>query len=313
MANISRFGWFRRLRAEPNQYILVFRGGKLKRKGPGLAFWFESLNTTIAQIPVEDIETTVTFRERSSDFQEVTAQVAVTYRVADPVLAAGRINFTISIESGVWMEQPLDRMTSIWLQRAQRPVRSYLNATPIIEGVQTGAEIIAESIERSLREDSSVAAMGLELVSVQVVRVAPSAELEKAFQTPTREAVQQRADEAVFQRRAIAVEKERAIKENELSTEVELARRQEELIRRQTANRLLETEQEAASRLKLAEADAEGEARRVAVWEKVPSRVLLGLAAMELAGKLDSIQHVNVTPDLLSMVMQRLQSESSGE
>lgn len=313
MANISRFGWFRRLRTEPNQYILVFRGGKLKRQGAGLAFWFNPLNTTLAQLPVEDIETTVTFRERSSDFQEISAQVAVTYRIADPVLAAGRINFTISIESGVWMEQPLDRVTSIWLQRALRPARTYLNATPVIEAVQTGADIIAGSIEQALRTDSSVSAMGLEMVSVQVVRVAPTAELEKAFQTPTREAVQQRADEAVFQRRAIAVEKERTIKENELATEVELARGQEELVRRQTANRLLETEQEAASRLRLAEADAEGEARRVAVWENVPSRVLLGLAAMELAGKLDTIDHVNITPDLLNLVMQRLQSESAGE
>jgi hypothetical protein len=35
----------------------------------------------------------------------------------------------------------------------------------------------------------------------------------------------------------------------------------------------------------------------------MPPTVLLGLAARELAGKLDTIEHLNVTPDLLASAL----------
>jgi hypothetical protein len=35
----------------------------------------------------------------------------------------------------------------------------------------------------------------------------------------------------------------------------------------------------------------------------LPPAVLLGLAARELSGKLDTIEHVNITPDLLASVL----------
>ncbi|MCT2398667.1 hypothetical protein [Novosphingobium mangrovi (ex Huang et al. 2023)] len=35
----------------------------------------------------------------------------------------------------------------------------------------------------------------------------------------------------------------------------------------------------------------------------MPPAILLGLAAQQLAGKLETIEHVNVTPDLLAAVL----------
>jgi hypothetical protein len=201
-------------------------------------------------------------------------------------------------------------------------------------------------MEDALRTDPEIAAMGLALVSVQVQRVAPMPDVEKALQTPVREAIQQRADEAVFARRAQAVENERAIKQNELSTEIELARRQEDLIRREGANRLLDAHQQAeADRVRAeadlerqalmaeaygrdqrtraagdadarrltGEADADAEARRVSIWQAAPTRVILGLAAQQLAGKIDSINHLNLTPDMLGATLQQFLREEADQ
>ena len=56
-----------------------------------------------------------------------------------------------------------------------------------------------------------------------------------------------------------------------------------------------------AERIRLVEgAQAEAEQRRAAIYRDLPPAVLLGLAARELAGKLETIEHVNVTPDLLA-------------
>jgi regulator of protease activity HflC (stomatin/prohibitin superfamily) len=316
MTTISRFGVVRHLRAEPNQFILHYRSGAVVRRGAGLAYWFMPLNAAIAQLPVEDVETTFVLTERTADYQDVSVQSTLTYRVVDAEAAAARINFTVSLESGAWVEEPLERLASLWSQRARRSARAYLTGVPLVDAVGRGAEVVRAAMDDALRADPEIAAMGLAVVSVQVQRVAPMPDVEKALQTPVREAIQQRADEAVFARRAQAVENERAIKQNELSTEIELARRQEDLIRRAGANRLLDAQQQAeaglvratgeadAQRL-IAAADADAEARRVSIWEAAPTRVILGMAAQQLAGKIDSINHLNLTPDMLGATLQQ--------
>ncbi|RWF17750.1 MAG: band 7 protein, partial [Mesorhizobium sp.] len=50
-------------------------------------------------------------------------------------------------------------------------------------------------------------------------------------------------------------------------------------------------------------AKAEAEWQHIAIYRDLPPAILLGLAAQQLAGKLDKIEHVNVTPDLLATVL----------
>ena len=335
MATISRWMFVRHLRAEPNQFILHFRRGKTVRKGIGLAYWFSPLSAAVAQVPAEDCETTFVLSERCNDFQSVTVQCTVTYRISEPERAALRTNFSISLTGGGWLEKPLERIAALLSQRAQHPARAYLIAVPIVEAARTGASLIHQEIETALRADPELAALGVSIVSVQIDKIAPTAELEKAIQTPAREAIQQRADEAVFQRRALAVEKERTIKENELATELELTRRQELLIRQQGSNARLQAQEEAeadrlraeaearrhqvvaegqaqASRL-LAAAAAEAEQRRVEIYRAAPASIALGLALQEFARHVQSIQHLNLTPDLFGAALQQFLRDRAGE
>ena len=53
MAHINRLAFLRHLRAEPNQYILHYRSGKLVRSGVGLAYWFTPLSAAVAQVPAD--------------------------------------------------------------------------------------------------------------------------------------------------------------------------------------------------------------------------------------------------------------------
>jgi regulator of protease activity HflC (stomatin/prohibitin superfamily) len=332
MAAITKLGLLRHLRAEPNQYILHYRAGKLARQGAGLAYWFMPMSASVALLPVEDSEATTLLHERTSDMQGVNAQLTVRYRVAKPELAASRINFAISTETGQWTEKPLEKLAEFFNQRVQGPAREALAAMALSEGVKTGAETVRRAVHASLHDDPELHDMGLAVVDVHVIHVSPSAEMEKALQTPARESLQQKADEAIFRRRADAVEKERAIKENELATEIELERRNEELIERRGFNKLREVTQDAESeklateagiersnlqadatarqirqraeadadaRRAIGEAEAAAEAARAEAWKELPSKVLLGLAAIEFAKKVDHINHLNLSPNLL--------------
>lgn len=328
MSDIKRFPVVSHLRAEPTTHVLRYRRGRLVTSSRGGSFWFRPLTSAIAEVPVDDREQGFVFTGRSADFQDVAVQGAITFHVVDPELSARRIDFVIDLGSGLYREEPLERLAQMVSQTAQQLALDWIAHRTLEEVLREAVQDLRQLIADGLAGDPALAEAGLEVATVRVTRVAPTPDLEKALQAPTRERMQQSADEATFQRRALAVEKERAIAENELANQIELARREEQLISQQGANDKRRAEDEAdakrieaasqAERAKLgSEANAEGirmveaaqteaEEARIAIYRELPSQVLMGLAARELAGKLERIDHLNLGSDGLGALLQSL-------
>jgi regulator of protease activity HflC (stomatin/prohibitin superfamily) len=328
MAEITRYPFVRHLRADASSHVLLFRKARLRRSGVGLSFWFRPFSASVAELPVDDREVTLSFRGRSADFQDVMVQGTLTYRVTDAPRLAQRVDFSVDLRTGALLRQPLERIALLLSQLAQQHAITHIQRTPVQGFLSSGYEVVRTAVERALSADATLAEMGLAVVSVRVSSIRPTPELEKALEATVRERIQQEADEAAFGRRAAAVEKERAIQENELQNRIELAKREEQLLRQQGENqrRVAEARAEAArieaaseaerSRLR-AEAEAAGvrevegarvavEKERMAALEGVPPSVLAALAAQKLAGRLRRIEHVNVSPDLLGPVLAQL-------
>jgi regulator of protease activity HflC (stomatin/prohibitin superfamily) len=339
MAEITNLLVARHVRADASTHILHYRGERLRRSGRGLAFWFLPMSASIAELPADDRELSILFHGRSSDFQDVTAQGVVTYRIADPATLARRVDFSIDLGTGAYLRQPLEKIALLVSELAHQHASGYIGTTPIRMILTEGYVRIRESVEEGLVHDEGLAAMGIAIASVRISSVKPTPDLEKALEAPMREKIQQESDEAAFTRRALAVEKERAIQENALVNQIELARREEQLIaqRGQNARRQAAEQAEsekiaaeaAASRSRTtAEAEAhntfvKGEATaqsvrlvegakvdvertRMEVLREVPTQVMMGLAARELAGKLQHIDHLNLSPDTLGPMIQSL-------
>jgi uncharacterized membrane protein YqiK len=137
---------------------------------------------------------------------------------------------------------------------------------------------------------------------------------------PARELVQQEADRATFERRALAVENERAIAENELHNQIELARREQELIAQRGQNEQRRVEDAAAaSRVEVAaqadgvrligEAEADAERARLVAYGELQPPILLGLALKELAANLPAIERLTLAPDVLGEALARVAGE----
>lgn len=327
MATITTYPLLRHLRAEPTMHVLRYRHGRLAKEGPGLAFWFRPINTTAAEVPLDDRELPFLFHVRSADFQEISVQGVITFRVVDPRRLADRVDFTIDLGGGRWQRSPLEQVAGLLTQLAQQFVIDDLARRDLRAVLTDGVAPIRDRIASGLRGEDAVAAIGLDVVAVRVAAVMPTAELEKALQQPTREAIQQKSDEATFARRALAVEKERAIAENEVENRIELARREQELVAQDGANARRRAEENAAAEKIAAEAADERErmaARRSAdridlveaarlraereraeIQAVVPPNVMLAVALRELAGELGNVEHLTVTPELLTPLIQR--------
>lgn len=328
MATISKLLWLRHLRSTPSHHVLQFQGGRLKRQGRGLTFWFWPLTASIAEIPCDDREQPFVFHCRTRDFQDVSVQGAITYRIVDPVEMANRFDFSLHLDSGRHVETPLEKLAQLLTQAAQQLTVQQVAAVTLEEAVARGVSAIREHVQQGLGSDTDLSALGLQIVAVRIAEVSPEPELERALQAPTRESIQQASDEATFQRRALAVEKERAIAENELNNKIQLARREQELITQRGTNRQQNAEQRAAARRIDAESDADnqrilnaaeadgirliedarrdGDARFVEIYRDVPVSVLVGLAARELAGNLRQIDHLNLSGDSLQPLLNAL-------
>lgn len=328
MPEIKRMLGFRHMRAEPSSFVLHHRAGRLVRKGRGLAFWFWPLSASLSLVPMDDRELPFHFHGRSSQYQEISVQGVVTYRVINPVVVAQRLDFSIDLTTGRYLQKPLEQLAGTITQLAQQFAWDYVATHTLETSMTRGLEEIRERVYDGLLADTSLHGIGIEVVAVRISAVQPTAEIERALQQPTMEEIQERADEATFRRRAQAVEKERAIQENELQTQLELARREERLIEQRGANvRRRATEEAEAERITTeaeaqnrriraaAEADSirstegarvESERERMAIYEELPPAVMMGLAARELASKLQKIEHLSLSPDTLGPLLTTL-------
>lgn len=328
MADIARYPFFRHLRGSSTAHVEQIRNGRSVRAGVGASFWFRPLSAVLNEVPVDDRELPLLFHARTSDFQDVTVQATVTYRVTDPSTAAGRIDFSIDPDHGRWRSTPLDQLAALLTESAQQYAIDLLTTADLTTAMAAGVEPVRTVIADGLRSDERLAQTGISVVGVRVVALRPEPEVEKALRTPTREQVQQEADRATFERRAVAVERERAIGENELQTQIELARREEQLVSQRGANARREAEEasaagaiaaeaEARRTVTLAEARAEdtrlagaatagAEAARVEAYRDVPESVLLALAVKELAANLPDVDTLVLSPDLVSKALAQL-------
>ena len=256
MAEITRIGVVRHLRSDASAHVLQWRRARLEREGRGLSFFFLPHAASIAEIPVDDREMPIVFHGRSLDYQDVTVQGVLTYRVVDPGTLASRVDFTIDLATGGYRREPLEKLALLFAQLAEQHAAGWVSQTPIRGALTDGPEALRAAVADGLAADATLPAMGLEVVSVRISSVRPAPDLAKALEAPTREQIQQAADEAAFARRALAVEKERAIQENELKNRIELARRQEELILQQGRNARSQAGEEAEAQRIAAEAKA---------------------------------------------------------
>lgn len=346
MADITRRPGWRHLRSTPTAHVRHHRNGKLVHDGQGLSFWFRPLTAALSEVPVGDRELTMSFHARTADHQDVSVQATVTYRIADPALAAARLDFSIDPDTGTWRGAPLEQLGTLLTETAQQHALDVLARTPLSDVPADGIAAVRDRIAAGLGTEPRLPATGIEVVAVRVMAVRPEAEVERALRTPARERIQQEADRATYERRAVAVERERTIAENELASQIELARREERLVEQRGANARREAEEgaaadevrtraeaertvrlaeaEAARSVALARAEAQG-AREVgearaeaqAAWLRahvdVDVATLHALTGTRLAENLPHIDSVTISPDVLTGLLARLGGEGGGD
>jgi hypothetical protein len=115
----------RHLRADAGVHVMRFRNGRPIRSGRGLAFWFVPHRASIAELPMDDRDMVLFFGGRSKDFQAVTVQGNLTWRVADPNVLGTRVDFSIDLKSGRHTAKPVEQIEALLTGMSQQLATQY--------------------------------------------------------------------------------------------------------------------------------------------------------------------------------------------
>jgi hypothetical protein len=314
---------FRLLKAAPTEYVAHRVRGRVKHEGIGLSFLYYAPTSTVVRVPVQSADVPYAFALVTGDYQSVTVQGTLTYRVADPARLAGLLDFRVDAAGRFVSEDP-DQVGERLVHAAEVLAAAAVGRLRLREAL-AASEALTTDMLAGLRRDDSVTALGVEVMGLHVLGVRPAPELARALEAAAREALQRGADEAVYARRNAAVEQERVIQESELATELALEAKKRDIREAQLAadiavetgkiellaTRTANERQEAETRAYALETslrplkDADWKTLLAASAGGSDPKLMIALAFRELAENATKIGELNVSPDLLRSLVEK--------
>src|SRR5688572_19321249 len=324
------------IKVQPTTYLMEYRRGKIVREGTGLSFFYYAPTTSLVAVPIGSADTPFIFEETTADFQSVSIQGQVTWRVEEPKRVAALLNYTLESNGRSYVSEDPEKLQERVIHVINVLARAELQKLSLRGAIRASDELV-KAVKAGLQGSEEITSLGLEVLGLSILAIKPTPETARALEAEAREMLFREADEAVYARRNSAVEQERAIKENELNTEIAVENKKRQIRETQMeAERAVQEKKhqvqrealeagigmedrrkslvELASENAKAEADARayGVASTMKALASADPKILQALAStgmkpeqliafafQELAGKADKIGQLNISPDLL--------------
>jgi regulator of protease activity HflC (stomatin/prohibitin superfamily) len=153
------------------------------------------------------------FTESTSDYQTVTIQGQISYKVSNPKTLSDVLDFTVN-DNGQYKKNDIEKLNQRIVNEAQTSTSSFIHGIKLKDAIRS-AKTVEEQILAGLKSSLAVGMLGIEILGANILAITATPEMARALETETREKLQQEADQAIYERRNFAVEQERKIKESE--------------------------------------------------------------------------------------------------
>lgn len=320
-------------------YVLHFKNGAVQKEGRGLSFFYFSPNSSIVAIPMGSNDLPFVFSESTNDYQTVTIQGQISYKISSPKVLADVLDFTVQ-ENGQYKKNDIEKLNQRIINEAQTATSAYIHSIKLKEAIRS-AKAIEENIATGLKSSQAIGMLGIEILSASILSIQATPEMARALETETREKLQQEADQAVYERRNFAVEQERIIKETELNTEIAVEEKQKQIAEKKMESDVQRSDnQRRLKEMQLAtdisienqrkeliaqktendkkEAETKGYVLETTLkpyremdWKTITAlnnnsdpRFNISLAFRELADNAEKIGNLNISPDLLDSILE---------
>lgn len=164
---------------------------------------------------------------KTKDFQEVTVQGQVTFRISEPEQAAKMLNFTVNVKGKYETDDP-EKIEERVIRSVQVVVRNEMEKQSL-QAALMSAQALSSLLQSELPKQPSLESLGIEINEVSLTAVSPTPETGKALEADIRESLLKDADSAIYSRRLASIDQEKHVKQRELETEKAITKQQQEL------------------------------------------------------------------------------------
>lgn len=259
------------IKFSPNQYVIRYQNGKVVREGIGLSFFFFEHATSAAAIPISTGDADFIFEETTADYQAITVQGQLTYKITDYAKISSSLDFSVNLKTKEYIADPMKKLSKRIINIAEVLVKSHIRTMQLTTALQASQEL-ADQVFAELLKNEELCGLGVTVCGFSVLKIAANAETTRALEAKTREEILKNADDALYERRNASIEQERRIKENELNTDLSVEQKKKAIKESEIATKkmVLEKENELAeikvaneSRLARMKSEHENELRRL--------------------------------------------------
>lgn len=227
----------------PTYYVIRYKKGERIAGGPGLSFYYVGNNTAVAAIPMSVMDADFIFEESTKDFQAVSVQGQITYRIADYEHIASMLNFTIDMKTQAYNDTPLNKLSKRLTNIANVMVKNRVSDMPLSQAIQA-ERTLARDVLKEMQTVKEISDIGIEITGFSILRIAASNDTHRALEAHTREAILKKSDDALYERRNASIEQERKVKENELNTEISVEEKKKQIREAEIATKRMVLEKE---------------------------------------------------------------------
>ena len=247
-------------------YVLHFKNGAINKEGRGLSFFYFSPNSSIVAIPMGSNDLPFVFNESTNDYQTVTIQGQISYKINAPKTLADVLDFTVQ-DNGQYKKNDIEKLNQRIINEAQTATSAYIHGIKLKEAIRS-AKAIENNITEGLKSSAAMGMLGIEILGANILAIQATPEMSRALETETREKLQQEADLAIYERRNFAVEQERIIKESELNTEIAVEEKQKQIAEKKMESDVQKSDNQRKLREMKLEADISVENQRKSLIEQ---------------------------------------------
>jgi len=183
------------IKAQPTVYMLQFCKGRVIREGVGLTFFYYAPTISLVAVPAASAESPFIFEEVTADFQSVTIQGQVTYRVADPKRLAALMNFTLDARGQGYVSEDPQKLPQRVINVVNVLARAELQRLPLREALRA-ADTLVQAVRKGLVGSAEIAQLGIEILGLSILAIKPTPETARALEAEAREQLLKEADEA---------------------------------------------------------------------------------------------------------------------
>jgi regulator of protease activity HflC (stomatin/prohibitin superfamily) len=246
------------VRANPNQFLLTGRQGKLQNQGSAVQK-FLLPGTVYVLVPSTKQEAAFGFTQETRDGIPLRFKGIVIYRVTDPIAAAQHFDFANASDGA---EQISELLTHVVLGELRHAVSHMTMAECIEQRKTTLSGVVQAALDATLHQGEDANEWGIEIEVAQVAQVyIVDAELRQQLEAETRNEIKLKSDQSEIQTaeeaQLTAMASQRRVAEEQLATDRENLRRREQLFQAEMAAEEARITAEAPIRLLRAAREAE--------------------------------------------------------